>query len=46
MLNTPLYNMSINICAPIFRGQGKKQKNNFVRFLVQMRTRKFASEDY
>ena len=25
---------------------GQKSKNNFVRFLVQMRTRKFASEIY
>ena len=29
-----------------FRGKGRIQKNNFVRFLVQMRTRKFASEIY
>ena len=29
-----------------FRSLGQKSKNNFVRFLVQMRTRKFASEIY
>ena len=29
-----------------FRSLGQKSKNNFVRFLVQMRTRKFAFEIY
>ena len=29
-----------------FRSLRQKSKNNFVRFLVQMRTRKFASEIY
>jgi hypothetical protein len=29
-----------------FRSLGQKSKNNFVQFLVQMRTRKFAFETY
>ena len=29
-----------------FRSLGQKSKNNFVRFFVQMRTRKFALETY
>ena len=34
------------IWAVYFRSLGQKSKNNFVRFLVQMRTRKFAFEIY
>ena len=29
-----------------FRSLGQKSKNDFINFLVQMRTRKFASEIY
>ena len=30
----------------LFWGLGQNSKNNFIRFLVQMRTRKFATEMY